>query len=202
MASRESCVTAKSMFTADTYQTDEGTPRYFLDRIMLGGCWVFLGKFLSIVFKSRAISLRGEFDTKVWANTSIEILKLIEKCGGRFEIEGLDNIRNSQGPTVFIGNHMSILETMIFPGIIAPVKEVTFVVKDSLVKHPVFWPGGLKSLKGRDLKMTNKIALPNWALDIFPHLQNTLCLLRIWTEHSDQCFSLHLTSLCLVNQGQ
>jgi 1-acyl-sn-glycerol-3-phosphate acyltransferase len=29
---------------------------------------------------------------------------------------------------------------MVFPGIIAPIKEVTFVVKDSLVKHPLFGP--------------------------------------------------------------
>jgi len=33
---------------------------------------------------------------------------------------------------------MSTLETMVFPGIIAPFREVTFVVKDSLVKHPFF----------------------------------------------------------------
>lgn len=33
---------------------------------------------------------------------------------------------------------MSILETMIFPGIIAPMKDVTFVVKQSLTEYPVF----------------------------------------------------------------
>ena len=35
---------------------------------------------------------------------------------------------------------MSTLETMVFPCIIAPLMEVTFVVKDSLVKHPFFGP--------------------------------------------------------------
>jgi len=35
---------------------------------------------------------------------------------------------------------MSILETMVFPGIIASIREVTFVVKESLVTHPVFGP--------------------------------------------------------------
>lgn len=33
---------------------------------------------------------------------------------------------------------MSTLETMIFPGIIAPLRDVTFVVKESLVTHPLF----------------------------------------------------------------
>jgi 1-acyl-sn-glycerol-3-phosphate acyltransferase len=33
---------------------------------------------------------------------------------------------------------MSTLETMIFPGMIQPLKNVTFVVKDALVKHWAF----------------------------------------------------------------
>ena len=33
---------------------------------------------------------------------------------------------------------MSTLETMIFPSIICSIKRVTFVVKESLVKHPLF----------------------------------------------------------------
>ena len=107
---------------------------------MLGSRWFFIGKFLSLVFKSRSIAQKGKFDTVAWASTSIEILRLIERCGGRFDIQGLENIKNCDGPAVFVGNHMSILETMVFPGIIASVKEVTFVVKDSLVKHSVFGP--------------------------------------------------------------
>ncbi|MBN1107647.1 MAG: 1-acyl-sn-glycerol-3-phosphate acyltransferase, partial [Bacteroidales bacterium] len=39
---------------------------------------------------------------------------------------------------VFICNHMSTLETMILPGLISPHRRVTFVVKESLVKHPLF----------------------------------------------------------------
>jgi 1-acyl-sn-glycerol-3-phosphate acyltransferase len=33
---------------------------------------------------------------------------------------------------------MSTLETMILPAIIGPHKDLTFVVKDSLVRHPLF----------------------------------------------------------------
>ena len=50
----------------------------------------------------------------------------------------MENIDKSPGPVLYISNHMSTLETMIFPGIIAPHREVTFVVKESLVKHPLF----------------------------------------------------------------
>ena len=82
--------------------------------------------------------MKGKYDKKAWIDSSHELFRLIERCGGRFHIAGLDHIREIPGPVVFIGNHMSTLETMIFPGLIAPFREVTFVVKDSLVKHPFF----------------------------------------------------------------
>ena len=47
-------------------------------------------------------------------------------------------MREIAGPVVYISNHMSTLETMVFPGLIAPFRDLTFVVKDSLVKHPFF----------------------------------------------------------------
>jgi len=50
----------------------------------------------------------------------------------------MENIIKNDGPVIFLSNHISTLETMIFPGIIAPHRKVTFVVKDSLVKHPLF----------------------------------------------------------------
>ena len=50
----------------------------------------------------------------------------------------MENITRSPGSVLFISNHMSTLETMILPSIIGPHKELTFVVKESLVKHPLF----------------------------------------------------------------
>jgi len=60
-------------------------------------------------------------------------MQFLERTGGRFHITGMENINKSAGPVLFISNHMSTLETMILPCIIAPHREVTFVVKDSLV---------------------------------------------------------------------
>jgi 1-acyl-sn-glycerol-3-phosphate acyltransferase len=70
----------------------------------------------------------------------MKIFRMIEKCGGRFSIRGLNNLKEAEGPVVIVSNHMGTLETMIFPFLIAPIMRVTFVVKDSLVKNKIFGP--------------------------------------------------------------
>ena len=130
----------ESFFTGSSYDTPEDHPRLLWDRLFLNTRWFFVGGYTREIFRSRAIALKGMYDRKAWAESSYRIFKLIEDCGGRFHLRGLDNLRFFQGPVVFISNHMSTLETFVFPCIIAPLMEVTFVVKDSLVKHPLFGP--------------------------------------------------------------
>ena len=130
----------KVFFTTDSYHTKEDTPRFLLDRLMFNTRLYFMSKYFSIVLKSRSLALKGQYDTEPWALSSYDVFKLIEGCGGRFHFTGLDNLHKCQGPVVFISNHMSTLETMVFPCIIAPLMEVTYVVKESLVTHPFFGP--------------------------------------------------------------
>lgn len=130
----------KGYFTTDSYHTKENTPRFLIDRLMLGTRLYFMSKYFSIVLKSRSLALKDQYDTEPWASSSYDVLKLIEGCGGRFHITGLENLHKCQGPVVFISNHMSTLETMVLPCIIAPHMNVTFVVKESLVTHPFFGP--------------------------------------------------------------
>ena len=115
-------------------------PRKLLDRITLNTRLYFMIRYISIILRDRKIALEGKYDKETWAATSNNILRLIEECGGRFHIEGLDNLRNRKESVVLISNHMSTLETMVFPGIIAPFMDVTFIVKDSLVEHRYFGP--------------------------------------------------------------
>jgi len=73
-------------------------------------------------------------------------MKLLEQSGGRFHISGIEHFRTIEGPVVFIGNHMSTLETMVLPYLISQHKDCTFVVKDALVKSKSFAP----IMKSRD----------------------------------------------------
>ncbi len=39
---------------------------------------------------------------------------------------------------MIIGNHMSMMETLLLPAMIQPINPVTFVVKEALLSYPVF----------------------------------------------------------------
>jgi 1-acyl-sn-glycerol-3-phosphate acyltransferase len=128
----------KGYFNSDTYNTPEKRTRSFWDRLRHNNRLYFTLKYAAVVLRTRKQAIRKLYDTKHWTDSSFEILKFIEKAGGIFHITGMENITKSPDSVLFIGNHMSTLETMILPSIIGPHKELTFVVKESLVKHPLF----------------------------------------------------------------
>jgi 1-acyl-sn-glycerol-3-phosphate acyltransferase len=130
----------KVYFPSDSYHTKEDMPRKLLDKLALNTRVYFLTRYVAVILRDRKTALAGNYDTEAWAASSNDIFKLIEESGGRFHITGLSNLHNCNEPVVFVSNHMSTLETMIFPGIIAPIMEITFIVKDSLVEHKYFGP--------------------------------------------------------------
>jgi 1-acyl-sn-glycerol-3-phosphate acyltransferase len=125
-------------FKSDSYHTPEKTKLTLWERFRLNNRLYFIVKYIYIVFVTRRQAKRKQYFRKEWADSSFYIFKFIENAGGKFHITGMENIKKPEGPVLFICNHMSTLETMILPCIIAPLREVTFVVKESLVKHPLF----------------------------------------------------------------
>ncbi|KUO62566.1 MAG: glycerol acyltransferase [Gracilibacter sp. BRH_c7a] len=130
----------KPFFKSDSYHTDENYPRALMDKLVLNSRLYFISKFVTVILKSRSLALKGQYDSEAWASSSYDIFKITEECGGRIHISGMDNLQKCQGPVVFISNHMSTLEPMLFPCIIAPQMKVTYIIKDSLVTHPFFGP--------------------------------------------------------------
>ncbi len=128
----------KGYFESNSYHTPEKEKLSVKDKLLKNSRIFFTLSYANTVLRTRKEAIRGVYDTKAWADSSFEILQFIEKTGGRFHITGMENITKSTGPVLFISNHMSTLETMVMPCIIAPLREVTFVVKESLVKHPLF----------------------------------------------------------------
>ena len=131
---------SNNFIQTDSYTTAADHKRALWDTLSLGSSLYFGTKFLSMLWGSRSLALSNKFDTQTWAKRSMDIMKLTEDCGAKIHIEGLDNITKVKGPVVFISNHMSMMESMIFPGLIASRREVTFVVKSSLTTHSLFGP--------------------------------------------------------------
>jgi len=128
----------KGYFGPDSYHTPERKELSLTEKMLLNNRLYFTLKYAGIVLKTRKQAERKLYDTKAWTDSSLYILRLIEKTGGQFHITGMENITRSSGSVLFISNHMSTLETMILPSIIGPHREFTFVVKESLVRHPLF----------------------------------------------------------------
>jgi 1-acyl-sn-glycerol-3-phosphate acyltransferase len=91
-----------------------------------------------VVVRGSSLAKRQRYGTREWCQSSLATLRALESVGVRFEINGIDSFRKHDGPCVFIGNHMSTLETFVLPVLISQFKESTFVVKQSLVDYPVF----------------------------------------------------------------
>lgn len=98
----------------------------------------FYPKLCLTVYLASRIAKRGLFDRETWAKTSYAVFDALERIGLVFEIKGINNLRSLKEPCVFIANHMSTLETAVLPVMIDPIKPVTFVIKDSLLRYPVF----------------------------------------------------------------
>jgi 1-acyl-sn-glycerol-3-phosphate acyltransferase len=92
----------------------------------------------AVVWRASRLARRGVYDDAAWSRSSLGILRALEAAGVRLEITGVDHFRNLAGPCVFVGNHMSTLETFVLPSVIVGSKRVTFIVKRELTTYPVF----------------------------------------------------------------
>ena len=136
------------IFEKDFYDTPLDKKRCIWDKLALNTRLFFHSQFFHIMWKANSVARHGKFNDMEYCKISDNTFRLLENCGAKLHIRGLENIRNLKDPVVFIGNHMSVLETFILPGLIIPFRAVSFVVKESLIKHPLF---------GQIMKATNPI---------------------------------------------
>lgn len=119
----------------DAYQSPERRPGPFAKHCP---SVLFYAKLLWIVYKAGSKANWDRYDGAAWMRSSEEVVRLLERIGCRIEASGLNGFKELDGPCVFIANHMSTLETFVLPAFIQPWRDVTFVVKPSLLKYPFF----------------------------------------------------------------
>lgn len=98
----------------------------------------FYSYFIWLVFNASRKAKRSQYDDDQWRKNSHGVIQYLERVGVCFEINGLDHLENLQPPYVIIANHMSTLETTVLPSILLPFTKITFIIKQSLLKYPVF----------------------------------------------------------------
>lgn len=98
----------------------------------------FYARAMKVVFSADFVARAGKYNYFRWSKDSYDILLALESVGVQVEITGAHNISAVQGPCVFIANHMSTLETFLLPSIVVAYRDVTFVVKEALVRLPIF----------------------------------------------------------------
>lgn len=106
----------------------------------------FYSLMAGILSRAGRIARNGTYTGDDWVQSSQEVGDALEATGAQLHIEGVEHITALESPCVFVANHMSTLETFFLPCIIQPIRDVTFVVKASLLKYPCLGP----VLKSRD----------------------------------------------------
>ncbi len=98
----------------------------------------FYARIIHLVAVESRLARRGNYSRWQWAAGSMRSLHIVESVGGQLDISGLQHRAGLRGPVVYIGNHMSMLDTFVLPCLVQPFSHVTFVVKKSLLHYPVF----------------------------------------------------------------
>ena len=118
----------------DVYETDDSItiPSFYT--------FLFYSRVLKVVVNSNRQVKKKIYNRYNWVASSIGILKATESIGIKVSVKGMKNITSFDGPAVFVGNHMSTLETLLIPSFIQPVKSLVYVIKKELVDFPLFGP--------------------------------------------------------------
>jgi 1-acyl-sn-glycerol-3-phosphate acyltransferase len=124
----------KSTFS---YQT---TPkRRFLAKTVPGlAATIYYSRLMVLIGGSSWVAKRGGYSNEQWCRDSHSVFGIVESAGGRLHCSGLKKMARQSGPFVFIANHMSMLDTLLLPGLILPFHRATFVIKEGLLHYPVF----------------------------------------------------------------
>ncbi|HPN84913.1 MAG TPA: lysophospholipid acyltransferase family protein [Victivallales bacterium] len=128
----------KEYFPLKKYKTPENARRSIFAKIAAIRTLIFYYAILKIVLKAGRAASKGLYDDEQWAMRSYDAIVAAENCGCDVEIIGLENISDTEGPAVFIGNHMSVFETFALACTIMPNKRPAFIIKKELVEYPFF----------------------------------------------------------------
>ena len=127
----------KDLFESDSY-TSPDIAASSLKKMLTWNSAHFYWDFWKIVRKGASLAKNNDYTRQNWFDLSYDVVKLVENHGGRIDVAGLSNFQKIDGPVIFVGNHMSILETIVIPCLVLKYKELCITMKKQLFDIPVF----------------------------------------------------------------
>ena len=120
------------------YETPEKVVCGLADRLLGASTFWYHRRVLGVILKGGRMARRGAWTRDNWQDLSLDMWRGVEGCRGRLSATGCGNLAALRSPAVIVANHMSLLETFTIPAVVLPFQHMTFVVKDSLLKVPLF----------------------------------------------------------------
>ena len=96
----------------------------------------YAGTIISIVCRCAWRQLRKRFDYDAWSEICMDSVSFAERLGAEVTFEGFEQRIAYNGPVVYVSNHMSTLETMVFPITLNAFGKLAIVLKKSLTEIP------------------------------------------------------------------
>ena len=121
----------------DSYDTPEEHPVSIWFKLFRR--WYFYWINFAVFITCGKLGKKGKLDKDAQIEQSNRNFKLVEDCGGKIHLRGLEHLRALNGkPCVLVANHMSLLETAMVHSIAREYVDFSFVVKKSLYDVPYF----------------------------------------------------------------
>lgn len=98
----------------------------------------FYTSFLANIYFSARKAKKGRYDNDAWHLSSYKVLKALERTGLKVSISGIEHLQTLKSPCVIVGNHVSMMDTVVLPAIVVQERPMTFIIKESLLNYPVF----------------------------------------------------------------
>lgn len=127
---------AERIRSTGEYHTPDNMSLSLVDRLLGRFDWWYHTLITHKVSSSAVCALREKLDNSALAQKNLEVIQIVERCGGRVKIE-IPPATLACWPCVYVANHMSVLEALILPGILLCFGHPTFVIRKDLLDYPV-----------------------------------------------------------------
>ncbi len=118
------------------YSTERSKKRFYLPSFLATP--IFAMKMGKLFVKTSLHAHQPDFMEKRWSVFGMYVMDYVEKLGGHIELDGFEEISKLGRPAVWVSNHMSALETYMFPPILMSWPGLAIILKEDLAHYPFF----------------------------------------------------------------